>query len=52
MNHAMTEKPMGMSVKECEEMVKVAKKNKRKLAVGFQQRYHNNTEFLGSRRLP
>ncbi len=44
--HAMTEKPMGMSVKECEEMVKVAKKNKRKLAVGFQQRYHNNTEFL------
>ena len=44
--HAITEKPMGMNVKECEEMVKVAKKNKRKLSVGFQQRYHNNTEFL------
>ena len=44
--HAITEKPMGMNVKECEEMVKAAKKNKRKLAVGFQQRYHSNTEFL------
>ncbi len=44
--HAFVEKPMAMSVAECEKMIAAAKKNHVKLAVGFQQRYHQNTEFL------
>jgi len=44
--HAITEKPMAMSPKECEKMIEAAKKNKKKLSVGFQYRYHPNTEFI------
>jgi predicted dehydrogenase len=44
--HVMTEKPMAMTVKECEEMIAAAEKNDRKLAVGFQYRFHPSTKFL------
>ncbi len=44
--HVMCEKPMAMTPAECEKMVAAAKKNKKQLAVGFQYRYHPNTQFL------
>ena len=44
--HAFTEKPMAMSPAESQKMIDAAKKNKVKLAVGFQYRYHPKTEFL------
>jgi predicted dehydrogenase len=44
--HVMVEKPMAMNPGECEKMIAAAKKSKKKLAVGFQYRYHPNTDFL------
>ena len=37
---------MAMNPDECEKMIAAAKKSKVKLAVGFQYRYHPNTQFL------
>ena len=44
--HVITEKPMAMNPGECRKMIDAAKKNKVKLCVGFQFRYHPSTEFL------
>ncbi len=44
--HVLCEKPMAMTPAECEKMIAAAKKAKKKLAVGFQYRYHPNTQFL------
>jgi len=44
--HVIVEKPMAMNPDECRKMVDASQKNKKKLAVGFQYRYHPNTEFL------
>ncbi|MBR1588129.1 MAG: Gfo/Idh/MocA family oxidoreductase [Kiritimatiellae bacterium] len=48
--HAMTEKPMAMTVKECKDMIAAAKKNGVKLSVGFQRRYQHNSENLAKMR--
>jgi len=37
---------MAMNPQQCQKMIDAAKKAKRKLAVGFQFRYHPNTQFL------
>ncbi len=44
--HVIVEKPMAMNPVECQKMIDTAKKNRRKLAVGFQYRYHPNTDFI------
>ncbi len=44
--HVITEKPMAMNPRECQAMVAAARKNKRKLAVGFQYRYHPATQMI------
>jgi predicted dehydrogenase len=38
--HVICEKPMALSTKDADEMIAVAKKNKRELAVGFQNRFN------------
>ena len=44
--HVIVEKPMALDPSQCKKMIDTADKNKKKLAVGFQYRYHPNTEFL------
>ncbi len=44
--HVITEKPMAMNPIECRQMLGAAKKSGRKLAVGFQYRYHPHTQML------
>ncbi len=44
--HVLCEKPMAMNPGECEKMIAAAKKNKKKLVIGFQYRYHPHTQFL------
>ncbi|MFA7235261.1 MAG: Gfo/Idh/MocA family oxidoreductase [Phycisphaeraceae bacterium] len=44
--HVITEKPMAMTPKECQQMIDAAKKAKKKLVIGFQYRYHPNTQFI------
>jgi predicted dehydrogenase len=44
--HVIVEKPMAMTPAECGKMIETAKKNKKKLCIGFQYRYHPSTQFL------
>jgi len=44
--HVLTEKPMAMNPVECRKMIDAARKAKVLLCVGFQFRYHPNTEYL------
>jgi predicted dehydrogenase len=44
--HVIVEKPMAMNPAECVKMIETAKKNKKKLTIGFQYRYHPQTQFL------
>ena len=44
--HVITEKPMAMSPEECQSMIDAANKANRKLAVGFQYRFHPATQML------
>jgi predicted dehydrogenase len=44
--HVIVEKPMAMDPGQCKKMIDAAAKNKKKLSVGFQYRYHPKTEFL------
>ncbi len=44
--HVITEKPMAMNPRECEEMIAAAKKAGKVLVIGFQFRYHPSTEMI------
>ncbi|MFT3788302.1 MAG: Gfo/Idh/MocA family oxidoreductase [Tepidisphaeraceae bacterium] len=44
--HVLVEKPMAMKPSECEAMIAAAKKNDKKLTIGFQYRYHPTTQYL------
>ncbi len=44
--HVLTEKPMAMTPKECQKMIDAAKKAKKKIVIGFQYRYHPNTQII------
>ena len=44
--HVIVEKPMAMTPAECQKMIDAGKKAKKKLTIGFQYRYHPNTQFL------
>jgi predicted dehydrogenase len=44
--HVIVEKPMAMNPEECRKMIDASKKNDRKLVVGFQYRYHPNSQYL------
>ena len=38
--HILCEKPLGMTVEECEQMIQVCKENGVKLGTGFMMRFH------------
>ena len=44
--HVIVEKPMAMTPDECKKMIDASQKAGKKLSVGFQYRYHPNTQFL------
>ena len=44
--HVLVEKPMAMTPAECQKMIDTSKKAGKKLTVGFQYRYHPNTQFI------
>jgi predicted dehydrogenase len=44
--HVITEKPMAMTPDECQRMIDAAAKAKKKLVIGFQFRFHPNTQLI------
>ena len=44
--HSMVEKPMAMNADECKAMIKAAKKAKKILVVGFQNRFGANSQLI------
>ena len=42
--HVWCEKPMAMTVKECQDMIDACKKNKRSLAIGYRLHHEPNTQ--------
>jgi predicted dehydrogenase len=44
--HVIVEKPMAMNPDQCQRMIDAARKAGVKLTVGFQYRYHPNSQFL------
>ena len=44
--HVLVEKPLAMSAREGQQMLNAAKKAKRKLVIGFQQRYDPKAQFI------
>lgn len=44
--HVIVEKPMALDPAQCQKMIDTAKKANKKLVVGFQYRYHPNSEYL------
>jgi len=44
--HVVVEKPMAMTPDECKKMIDAVHKAGKKLTIGFQYRYHPNTQFL------
>lgn len=44
--HVIVEKPMAMNPDECNKMIEASKKAGKKLSVGFQYRYHPNSQYL------
>jgi predicted dehydrogenase len=45
-SHVLVEKPMALDPAQCKKMIETARKNNKKLSVGFQYRYHPNTDVL------
>ena len=44
--HVIVEKPLAMNAREGQRMLDAAKKNRRKLVIGFQHRYEPRTQFI------
>ena len=44
--HVLVEKPLAMNVREGQQMLDAAKKNGKKLIIGFQNRYEPKTQFV------
>ena len=46
--HVIVEKPMAMNAREAKAMIDASKKHRRKLIIGFQQRYEPKAQFIKS----